>query len=84
MIAESTLIGYAIQQTNGAVEKAGGVYNTSPVGIAVPKHDTALAELLQKVVAKLIADGTYQRILDSWNNSDGAITKPEVNPVVQS
>ncbi len=54
------------------------------MGIAVPKHDTALAELLQKVVAKLIADGTYQRILDSWNNSDGAITKPEVNPVVQS
>ncbi|VXB41067.1 Polar amino acid transport system substrate-binding protein [Arthrobacter sp. 9V] len=84
MIAESTLIGYAVQQTGGAVEKAGGVYNTSPVGIAVPKNDTALAELVQKVVAKLIADGSYQRILDSWNNSDGAITSPEVNPAVKS
>jgi polar amino acid transport system substrate-binding protein len=84
MVAESTLIGYAIQQTNGAVEKAGEVYNTSPVGIAVPKNDPALAELVQKVVTKLIADGTYKNILDSWNNSDGAISKPEVNPNVAS
>ena len=84
MVAESTLVGYAIQQTNGAVEKAGEVYNTSPVGIAVPKNDPALAELVRKVVTKLIADGTYGSILDSWNNSDGAITKPEVNPAVTS
>lgn len=84
MIAESTLIGYAIQQTNGAVEKAGAVYNTSPVGIAVPKNDAALAELIQKTVAKLISDGTYKTILDSWNNTDGAITNPEVNPTVPS
>ena len=84
MIAESTLIGYAIQQTNGAVEKAGEVYNTSPVGIAVPKNDVALAELIQKTVAKLISDGTYKTILDSWNNADGAITNPEVNPTVTS
>lgn len=84
MIAESTLIGYAIQQTNGAVEKAGEVYNTSPVGIAVPKNDPALAELIQKTVAKLISDGTYKTILDSWNNADGAITNPEVNPTITS
>jgi polar amino acid transport system substrate-binding protein len=84
MIAESTLIGYAIQQTNGAVEKAGDVYNTSPVGIAVPKNDPALAELIQKTVAKLISDGTYKTILDSWNNADGAITNPEVNPTITS
>lgn len=83
MIAESTLIGYAIKQTNGAVEKAGEVYNTSPVGIAVPKNDAALAELIQKTVAKLISDGTYKTILDSWNNADGAITNPEVNPTVK-
>lgn len=83
MVADSSLIGYAIQQTNGALEKAGVVYNTSPVGIAVPKNDPALAGLIQKVVAKLIADGTYKNILESWNNSDGAITNPEVNPVVQ-
>ncbi|MEO5316196.1 ABC transporter substrate-binding protein [Pseudarthrobacter sp. CC12] len=84
MIAESTLIGYAVQQTNGAVEKIGGIYNTTSVGIAVPKNDPAFAELIQKTVAKLIADGTYKKILDAWNNSDGAITTPEVNPTVKS
>lgn len=84
MVAESTLIGYAVQQTNGAVEKVGKVYNTSPVGIAVPKNDQAFAELVQKVLTKLIADGTYKNILDSWNNTDGAITTPEVNPTVPS
>ncbi|WP_314325151.1 ABC transporter substrate-binding protein [Paenarthrobacter ilicis] len=84
MIAESSLIGYAVQQTNGAVEKVGEVYNAAPVGIAVPKSDPALAELIQKTVARLISDGTYKTILDSWNNADGAITNPEVNPTVTS
>lgn len=84
MIAESTLIGHAVQQTNGAVEKIGGIYNTTTVGIAVPKSDPAFAELIRKTVASLIADGTYKKILDAWNNADGAITTPEVNPAVKS
>lgn len=84
MAADSPIIGYAIQQTNGAVEKLGDTYDAAPQGIAVAKSDTALADLVQKVMTKLIADGSYKKILDTWNNSEGAITKSEVNPSVSS
>lgn len=84
MAADSPIIGYAIQQTNGAVEKIGDTYDAAPQGIAVAKSDTALADLIQKVVTKLMADGTYKKILDTWNNSEGAITKSEVNPTPTS
>lgn len=80
MIAESTLIDYAIQQSGGMIQKVGGNYNTLPVGIAVAKNDPAFADLIQKVVTKLMADGTYKKVLDTWNNTDNAITKSEVNP----
>ncbi|GHG57065.1 ABC transporter substrate-binding protein [Sinomonas cellulolyticus] len=84
MAADSPIIGYAIQQTNGAVEKIGDTYDAAPQGIAVAKSDTAFADLIQKVMTKLMADGTYKKILDTWNNSEGAITKSEVNPTPSS
>ena len=84
MAADSPIIGYAITQTNGQIEKIGDVYDSAPQGIAVAKSDTALAELVQKTVAKLIEDGSYKKILEGWGNADGAITKSEVNPAVGS
>jgi polar amino acid transport system substrate-binding protein len=84
MAADSPIIGYAVQQTKGAVEKLGDTYDAAPQGIAVAKSDTALADLVQKVMTKLMADGTYKKILDTWNNSEGAVTKSEVNPTPSS
>ncbi|WP_415856631.1 ABC transporter substrate-binding protein [Sinomonas sp. G460-2] len=84
MSADSPVVGYAITQTKGAVEKIGDTTEVAPEGIAVAKSDTALAGLIQKVVAKLIADGSYKKILDTWGNADGAITKAELNPSVSS
>ena len=46
------------------------------------KSDTALADVIGKVMNKLISDGDYKKILDAWNNSKGAISKAEVNPAV--
>ncbi|MGO4586794.1 ABC transporter substrate-binding protein [Arthrobacter sp. 2RAF6] len=84
MAADSPLIGYAIQQTNGSIEKLGATYDAAPEGIAVAKSDTALAGLIQKVLTKLMADGSYKKILDTWNNGDAAVTNAEVNPSVSS
>jgi polar amino acid transport system substrate-binding protein len=77
--ADSPVIGYAIQQT-GTLEKTGDVYNAAPEGIAVVKSDKAFAELIQKVMAKLMADGSYKKILETWNIADGAIATSELNP----
>jgi polar amino acid transport system substrate-binding protein len=84
MAADSPIIGYALTQTNGQLERLGDVYDSAPQGIAVAKSDKALAEVIQKTLTKLIADGTYKKILDGWGNGEGAITKSEVNPAVSS
>jgi polar amino acid transport system substrate-binding protein len=84
MSADSPIIGYALSQTGGKLEVLGDVYDAAPQGIAVAKGDPALAEVMSKVMNKLISDGTYKKILDAWNNSAGAVTKSEVNPAVTS
>lgn len=84
MAADSPIIGYALTQTNGQLEKLGDVYDSAPQGIAVAKADTAWAEVIQKTVTKLMEDGSYKKILEGWGNSEGAISKSEVNPAVKS
>ena len=84
MAADSPIIGYALTQTNGQLEKLGDVYDAAPQGIAVAKSDTALADVIQKTVTKLMEDGSYKKILEGWGNADGAITKSEVNPAAAS
>ncbi|GAB4099471.1 ABC transporter substrate-binding protein [Sinomonas halotolerans] len=82
MLADSPIIGYAITQTNGAVEKIGEPYDSAVQGIAVAKKDTEFAELIQKTLTSLMEDGTYEQILKAWGNEDGAISKAELNPAV--
>jgi polar amino acid transport system substrate-binding protein len=84
MAADSPIIGYALTQTNGQLERLGDVYDAAPQGIAVAKSDTALADVIQKTLTKLMSDGSYTKILKGWGNAEGAITKSEVNPAVKS
>ncbi|MBW4094169.1 MAG: ABC transporter substrate-binding protein [Acidobacteria bacterium] len=80
MTADSPVIRYAIGQTGDSLQTIGTETDAAPEGIAVAKSDTALADLVQKTITKLMADGTYKKILDTWSNSAGALTKSEVNP----
>jgi len=84
MAADSPIIGYALTQTGGQLEKLGDVYDAAPQGVAVAKSDTALADVVQKTLTKLMEDGSYEKILEGWGVTDGAITKSEVNPAVTS
>jgi len=84
MAADSPIVGYALTQTNGQLEKLGEVYAAAPQGVAVAKTDKALADVIQKTVTKLMEDGSYKKILDGWGAADGAITKSEVNPAATS
>lgn len=82
MAADSPVTGYAIQQTNGTLEKSGDIYDAAPAGFAFSKGDSVLPDLVQKALTKLMADGTYKSILEQWNVADGVISKAEVNPAV--
>jgi polar amino acid transport system substrate-binding protein len=81
-LADSPIVTYAVQQTNGQLETLGDVYDAAPYGYVVPKDDTDLAQVLADAVSALIADGSYQQVLEKWAVQDGAITDPTVNPTV--
>lgn len=80
IVSGAVTINYALSQTGGKMQLLGGLYNPSEVGIAVAKDDPALAELVAKVMNKLIKDGDYKKILDSWNMGILAIDQAQVNP----
>ena len=79
MLADSPVISYAIQQS-GRIEQVGDIYDSAPYGIVIAQDQTEFAEAIQGAVDAIIEDGTYGEILESWNVSNGAVTKAELNP----
>lgn len=82
MISGGTSITYALNQTGGQLELLGGLYNPDDNGIAIAKDNPALAELIAKVMNKLIADGTYTKIMGNWNMGVLSLKTSVVNPQV--
>ena len=82
MLADSPVIAYAVKQS-GKLEQLGDIYGTAPYGVAIPKDEVEFADAIAGAVDALIADGTYQAILDQWGVGNGAVTKAEVNPAVK-
>ncbi|MBW3088468.1 ABC transporter substrate-binding protein [Bifidobacterium sp. 82T24] len=82
--ADTPVAGYAIKQTGDTLEALGEDVGVTPEAIAVKKGDTKTAEAMQKAVQKLMDDGTYKKILDTWGVSSGAVDKAEINPSVES
>ena len=78
--ADSTVSAYAIKQTGDTLETLGEDAGGVPEAVAIKKGDTKTAEAVQKAIQKLMDDGTYKKILDTWGVSSGAIDKAEINP----
>jgi polar amino acid transport system substrate-binding protein len=77
-MADSPVADYQVKLSNGQFKLVGTPYGTAPYGIAIPKK-SGLAPPILAAVKKLIADGTYKKILDKWGVGDGAITTPVIN-----
>jgi polar amino acid transport system substrate-binding protein len=82
MLADSPVVAYAVQQTNGQLELLGDIYDSAPYGYVVPKDAQDFAQAIQGAVQDLIDDGTYQQILQKWGVDQGAISTAEINPSV--
>ncbi len=80
--ADSPVAGYAIKQTGDELEALGDETGVAPEAVAIKKGDSATAKAVQKALQKLIDDGTYKKILDTWGVSSGAIDTAEINPSV--
>ena len=79
-LADSPVMAYAVQQTNGQLELLGKVYDAAPYGYVVAKDQIQFAQALADAVKSLIDDGTYAEVLKKWGVEDGAIDNPAVNP----
>jgi polar amino acid transport system substrate-binding protein len=80
VLADSPVMAYAVQQTNGQLELLGDIYDSAPYGYVVPQSQTQFAEALQRALQALIEDGAYEEVLSNWGVEDGAIDDPAVNP----
>ncbi len=81
--ADSMIINYSIKQTGGKLQPIGKVTDAEPFGVATAKDDKGLSKAVQAATQKLIDDGTMKKILTTWGNQDGMITKSEINPSVE-
>jgi polar amino acid transport system substrate-binding protein len=81
MLADSPVVAYAIKQSNGKLEAVGDIYDAAPYGVVVKKDQTQFADAIQGAYAAIIADGTYQKILEKWGVQAGALKgAPATNP----
>jgi polar amino acid transport system substrate-binding protein len=81
-LADSPVMAYAVQQTNGQLELLGDVYDSAPYGYVVAKDQTEFAQALADALTSLIDDGSYGEVLATWGVESGAIDNPTVNPTV--
>jgi polar amino acid transport system substrate-binding protein len=80
MLADSPVLAYAVEQTNGQLELLGDIYDAAPYGYVIEKDQTEFAQAVADAVSALISDGTYKTVLEKWGVEAGAIDDPAVNP----
>ncbi|MEU8587830.1 ABC transporter substrate-binding protein [Streptomyces sp. NPDC048664] len=60
-------------------EVVGEQIEAGPYGIAVSKDQTQLRDALQAAMNAIIKNGEYQKILQKWNVTQGAVTEAKIN-----
>jgi polar amino acid transport system substrate-binding protein len=77
-MADSPVVDYQVKQSGGGFKLLCKCYGFAPYGIAIPKHSGLTTPTLE-ALKKLMADGTYKRILTKWGIESGAISEPTIN-----
>ncbi|MCT2591819.1 ABC transporter substrate-binding protein [Streptomyces sp. N2-109] len=60
-------------------EVVGDQINAAPYGIAVSKQDTRLRGAIRQALAAIMKNGEYQKVLEKWNVTNGALSEATVN-----
>ena len=80
MYADSPIIAYAVEQTEGSVETLGDITDAAPYGAVVAKDDTELAKAVQAALQKLMDDGVLAQVADAWGSGEAVLGTAELNP----
>ena len=85
-IAGGGSAGYSVGQSRGRLEAMdvvkGTLAESTLVGIAVPKADGELTELIADTVNHMIEEGIYTDVLEAWSVGSVALDEAVVNPDV--
>ena len=78
MSADSPVTAYAVKQSGGKLQLAGGISESAPYGWPVAKG-SPLVMALQKAAQSLIDSGAYLDIAKKWGVETGAIKTAQIN-----
>lgn len=80
-ISDYPVVVYLARTLRGgkAYQVAGRQFGVVPYGIAVSKNDPQLRDRIQSALRSVIADGTYDKLLEKWGLEQGAMRSAPVN-----
>jgi polar amino acid transport system substrate-binding protein len=72
---------YNAQTSNNGndFEVVGQQFGSGPYGIAIAKDNTQLRDAVQAALKAIIADGTYDKVLSTWQVTQGALKTADIN-----
>jgi len=80
VLADSPVLAYAAEQSDGKLELLGDIYDAAPYGYVLPKDQADMGEAVVAALESLAEDGGYEKALEGWGVQDGAIDDFAVNP----
>lgn len=81
IVEDSPVASYNAKTSGGGAdfELTGETTDIGQYGIAVPKENTKLRDALQAALKAIIADGTYDKVLEKWGATPGALKTAAIN-----
>lgn len=79
-LADSPVMAYAVKKTNGQLALLGQIYDAAPYGFVTKQDQQQFSQAVSEATKALIADGSYNKILEKWGVQAGAVTQSSVNP----
>jgi polar amino acid transport system substrate-binding protein len=76
--ADSPVTLYAIAQTGDTLQPAGDTFDEAPYGMVVATGSD-LTAAVQAALQSMVADGSYEAILDAWGVADGGVADITIN-----
>ena len=70
---DATASGYFEVTSGGKLVVVPGLYDVAPLGVAIPKGDTATAEMLRSSIQALIENGTYKALMAKYGMTSAMI-----------
>lgn len=78
-VTDYPVVAYLARTSKNTYEIAGKQFNVVPFGIAFAKTNSALRARVQHALAELIADGSYDKLLQKWGLAQGALRSAPLN-----